>query len=255
MEDRIIAVVSGKGGVGKTFTTVNLGFALHSFGEEVLLTDTDVTVSNLGLQLGIYSFQWTLKDVLDGSVKPEDAVYEHESGVKLLPSSLSLEDLPVHFDISARRLRRILDRIGGTVLMDCPPGLNEHAVESIKAADEIIVVTNPEITAVTDALKVIKFAKDEKKDILGVVLNKVKGDKYELSSLEVEVMAEAPVIAKIPFSDEVRKSMFLEKPIIVYDEYSPVSQAFMKLAADIVGIPYTIPKFLWLKRLLRWTRK
>ncbi len=254
MAERVIAVVSGKGGVGKTFTTVNLGFAMASFGEKVALMDTDVTVSNLGLQLGIYSFKWTLKDVLEGDVKPEEALYEHE-GIRVLPSSLSLEDLPTNLGFSHRRLRRIVDRIDGIVLMDCPPGLSDHAVESLKAADEVLVVTNPEITAVTDALKVVKFAREEKKDVLGIVVNKIKGDKYELSSLEIEIMAEAPVIAKIPFSDEVRKTIYLEKPIVVHDEYSPVSQRFKKLAADIIGVPYEIPRFLFIKRLLRWRRQ
>lgn len=253
MADRIIAVVSGKGGVGKTFVTSNLGYALAGFGEKVTLMDTDVTVSNLGLQLGMYSFKWTLKDVLEGDAKIEDALEEHD-GVNILPSSLSLEDLPTNLGFTHRRLKKLLSKIPGTVLMDCPPGLSDHAVESVKTADEILVVTNPEITAVTDALKVVKFAKEEKKDIAGIVLNKMKGDKYDLSPLEIEIMAEAPVIAKIPFSDEVRKSIYMEKPIVLMDEYSEVSQRFIKLAADLLGVPYEIPRFLFLKRMLRWRR-
>ena len=253
MAEQIIAVASGKGGVGKTFTTVNLGLALAHFGENVTITDTDVTVSNLGLQLGIYSFTWTLKDVLEGDVKIDEALYKHESGMNILPSSLSLEDLPTNMGFTHRKLRKVLDKLEGIVLMDCPPGLGESAVESIKAADRVVVVTNPEITAVTDALKVVKFAREEKKEVAGIVVNKHRGDKYELSPMEIEIMAEAPVIAKIPYSDEVRKSIFDERPVSL-DEYSPITHEFRKLAASLLGAEYEPPKMLWLRRLFRWRK-
>jgi septum site-determining protein MinD len=85
---RLIAVISGKGGVGKTTTAINLGTALNKFGKDVIIVDANLTTPNVGLHLGAPIVPVNLNHVLLGKAKVADAVYEHESGTKIVPSSL-----------------------------------------------------------------------------------------------------------------------------------------------------------------------
>ncbi len=248
-KNRIIAIISGKGGVGKTFTTVNLGLALQDFGEYVIVVDADVTVSNLGLHLGSYSFPVTLQDVLSGEENIYKSIYTHKSGLMVIPSSLSMKTVG-GMSKNAKKLKNALNKLTGNILLDCPPGLTEEALSIIDIADDVIVVTNPDLASITDAVKVIKIVRDKGKNLLGLVVNRIHEDKYELKPAEIEIMCEAPIIGKIPESDLVRKSIFEETPILRYKPYSDVSIAFKKLAANILGIKYKPPKMLFIKRLL-----
>src|SRR3989304_5349675 len=90
---RIITITSGKGGVGKTTTSINLATALNFFGKEVIIVDANLTTPNVGLHLGAPIVPISLNHVLQGKAKIQDAIYEHESGTKILPSSLSISEL------------------------------------------------------------------------------------------------------------------------------------------------------------------
>ena len=90
---KIITVTSGKGGVGKTTTAINLGAALNSFGKEVIIVDANLTTPNVGLHLGAPIVPVNLNHVMQGKAKVTDAIYEHESGTKIIPSSLSIKEL------------------------------------------------------------------------------------------------------------------------------------------------------------------
>ncbi len=248
-KNRIIAIVSGKGGVGKTFTTVNLGLALQDFGEYVIVVDTDVTVSNLGLHLGSYSFPVTIQDVLSGEENIYKSIYTHKSGLMIIPSSLSMKTVG-GISKNSKKLKNVLNKLTGNIILDCPPGLSEEALSLIDVADDVIIVTNPDLSSITDAVKVIKIVRSKGKNLIGIVVNRIHGDKYELKPAEIEIMCEAPIIGKIPESDLVRKSIFEETPIMRYAPYSDVSIAFKKAAANIIGVEYHSPKFLFIKRLL-----
>ena len=90
---KIITITSGKGGVGKTTTAINIGAALNSFGKEVIVVDANLTTPNVGLHLGAPIVPISLNHVLLGKAKLVDAIYEHESGTKIIPSSLSIKEL------------------------------------------------------------------------------------------------------------------------------------------------------------------
>jgi len=90
---KIITITSGKGGVGKTTTAINLGAALNSFGKDVVILDANLTTPNVGLHLGAPIVPVSLNHVLLGKADLEDAIYEHESGTKIIPSSLSVKEL------------------------------------------------------------------------------------------------------------------------------------------------------------------
>jgi len=155
---RIIAVLSGKGGVGKTTLVSNLGAALVKKGKNVTIIDGNVTTPNLSLHLGIPFYRVTLHDVLQKDFPIESAVYNHSTGLKIVPASLAAESIK---NVNLDKLEgALLNLLGNTeiMLVDSAAGLGKEALTAMSIADEIIVVTNPELPAVTDALKTIKIA-------------------------------------------------------------------------------------------------
>src|SRR3989338_8232232 len=90
---RVIVITSGKGGVGKTTTAINLGAAINHFGRDVLIVDGNLTTPNIGVHFGSPEVPVNLNHVLSGKAEAFEAVYEHDSGVKIIPSSLSIKEL------------------------------------------------------------------------------------------------------------------------------------------------------------------
>jgi septum site-determining protein MinD len=247
---RVIAVVSGKGGVGKTVTTANLALALQEFGENVITIDGDPAASNLALQLNIYpSDDTSLQKVLEGKIDILRAITVHPSGLMVIPSSLSLQGK----NIDSKKLRKILKNLKGIVLIDSPPGVNKDVLSIIEASDEILIVTNPEIPAVADVIKLVQVIKSlgREKDILGIVVNKAEGWKYEVKDSEIEIATEVPIICKIPHDKETKKSIFMRTPIVKLNPYSKVSIEYKKLAAWLIGKYYEAPKLARIRALLR----
>ena len=244
---RVIGIVSGKGGVGKTVTAANLGLALHEFNQDVVVVDADLTSSNLGFYLGLYSPQpFTLQNVLNGDVNIAKAIYIHPTGLKIVPSSLALE----YVGVKANRLGEIVKHIkSGTVIVDSPAGLDREALAVLDACNDVIVVTNPELPAVTDALKVIHAAREKGKNILGIVVNRFKNKKHELKISEIEMMTETPVISVIHEDKNVKKSLFEKVPLLRYRPYSIASLEIRRLAAMLLQTEYVPPRFARLKNL------
>ncbi len=245
--EKIIAVVSGKGGVGKTTFVSNIGLALAEFNKSAVVVDADLSTANLGLQLGLYQFPMGLQDALEGNINVSDAVYTHQSGLKVLPASISLNYL--NKNPSPYRLKSLLSDLDGTVVIDSPPGLGKEVFLVLKACTDVLVITNPEIPAVTDALKVIRVARELKKEPMGIIVNRVK-DSYELRSAEIEAMCEAPVIGTIPEDRSVKRSLFEKTPVMTHRPYSAASVAIKKIAANLIGETYSPPKFVKLRNLV-----
>ncbi len=247
---RILTVASGKGGVGKTTTTVNLGSALAGRGKNVIIVDANVTTPNIGLHLGIPLYPVTLHDVLNGNATVEEAIYIHPSGFKIVPSSLSgdaMKNAKPEALIDA--IRNLYGR-ADIVLVDGAAGLGKEAKSAIEAADEILIVTNPELPAVTDALKTIKYAERHGKHVIGVVVNRVKGSKSELSLNEIRSMLDKNIVSAVPEDSNVSESISIKVPVVNYKPGSKASTEFKKLAAHIVGERFVDDTFLG--RFFKW---
>jgi septum site-determining protein MinD len=235
---RVILFTSGKGGVGKTTLTSNLAYALTSLGEDVVAMDANLTTPNLGLHFGLHLVPKTLHDVLRGRVKLKDATYKHPYGFRVIPASMAVADLT---GVDVGKLHDVTMNLLGKadfVIMDCAAGLGAEAVSAIDAADEVILVTNPDMPSVVDALKTVNIAKRLKKGVTGVVLNRVRGKRSELSMQEVEEMLEAPVIAAIPEDSAVAESIAMKTPVIDYSPYSPAAVEINRLAHALAGRPF-----------------
>ncbi|MCK4550747.1 MAG: cell division ATPase MinD [Candidatus Aenigmarchaeota archaeon] len=244
---KIIGIVSGKGGVGKTVSAVNLGLALHQFGEDTIVVDADTSASNLGMHLGFYSFPNSLQNVLTGDIDADRATYMHHTGLRVIPSAIDLNSL----DASVSKLRIALKSLPNKyVIVDAPPGLDEDSRAVLDACDDVIIVTNAEIPAVTNAVKVARVAQDMKKNLLGVVVNRAQGTVWELTPQEVEMMCEAPIIGTIPEDVNIKKSIFEKTPVVAQNPYSASSIEYKRLAARLIGKTYEPPKFMGIKKLL-----
>ena len=236
---RIIGVVSGKGGVGKTVTTINLGLALLELGNDVIVVDADLTASNLGIQMGFYPLHpFTLQSVLRNKVELQNAIYLHPSGLRLVPSGVAVDNL-----VKNHKIKNAIRGLNGLVLVDSPAGLDAESLAVMQACDDLIIVTNPEYPAVTDAVKVIKRAKEMDKNILGIVINRHRGNKHELKPVEVEVMADTPVIGILREDPNIRKSIFYKTPIMHHKPNCKISRDFRRLAHTVMGIEYREPGF------------
>lgn len=255
---RLISMVSGKGGVGKTTLTANLGVALSQLGKEVVAIDANVTSANLALYLNMpATYPNTLHDLLKGQAKLEEVVYYHPSGLRFIPGSIALRDLEGlsmdNFD------DMLLDLVGRTdlVLIDAAAGFGREAKAAIEASDEIIIVTNPEWSSVLSALKAARLAEEVGTIQTGIVLNRVTRSPIEVTQAEIESMIDnVPVIATIPEDQEVKNAVALRKPFVTYNPRSRASQEVKRLAAWLVGEEYEIYEMAgFLTKLRRWLFK
>ena len=246
---RIISIVSGKGGVGKTTVTANLGVALTRLGKSVTIIDANITTPHLGINFGMFHYPVTLNDVLKGNVNSiVDSIYFHESGLRIIPSSLEVEHL---YGVEITNLKKVVEKVPPCdfVLIDSAPGIGREAVAALQAANEILFVTNPNIAAVTDIAKISEVAKRLGKEQIGIVINCLKRRLHELTIDEIENFTKLPVLASIPFDINIEKALAFGKTVIEYKPYSKSSIEFMKLAAKIANVEWEPPRFAALHRI------
>lgn len=230
---KLIVISSGKGGVGKTTTSVNLASALAKHGKNVILVDGNLTTPNIGLHLGLTKFPITLNDVLKGEAGLTDAVYLHPLGFKLVPGSLSIRSFS---EVNSRKLKKIFDdlkEMSDYVIVDSAAGLGNESISVLKNADEIIIVTNPELPAVTDAFKIVTLAKEIGIPVKGIVLNKVRKDNFDLGFRAIEGLLETPITTVIEDDKNMRMALYKKKPLIHLKPNSKSAQQYHHLAKRV----------------------
>jgi septum site-determining protein MinD len=184
----------------------------------------------------------------------ESAIYHHhESGLRVIPASLSADAIK---DVNLEKFQAVLLGLLGKadiVIVDAAAGLGKEALAAMNVADDLIIVTNPELPAVTDALKTIKVAEENNTRVLGVVVNRVRGLKHEMTVPEIKSMLEVPVISIVPEDLSVPKSIAKRIPVVHHRPHSRASIEFQRLAARITGEPWEdVKSKSWLERLFFW---
>ena len=250
---RIVCIASGKGGVGKTTVCSNLAAALAKLGKSVIAVDCNLTTSNLGLHLGVPLYPVTLQDVLARNADIQDAIYYHSGGFKVVPADMSLEK---SHSSTADRLLDVfysLAHNGGTdfILIDSAAGLGREARTAIEASDEMITVTNPEMPALIDALKLGKVAEELNTNNLGIILNRVRGERHEVKQKEVEDFLGLSTIGIVNEDRAVARSISMKEPIVIHKPNSAASRQFIAIAAKLAGESYSPGLPLW-HRLFNW---
>lgn len=238
---RLICCSSAKGGVGKTTIVSNLAAALADFGEETIAIDANLSTPNLGLHTGIYLVSKTLHNVLRGEYPLRHVIYTHPYGFKVIPASLKLSDLA---SVDVAKLPEITFSLLGKanyILLDSAAGLGREALSALSAADEVLVVTNPTLPSVIDAMKILKIAQQTHVKPIGVVVNRVKQSEYELSKSEIEEILGYPVISQIPEDPNVERCVQQKKLLFELYPTTPAAIEIKRLAAYLTKRNYEPP--------------
>lgn len=235
----VYTIASGKGGTGKTTTTLNLGTALAMLGKKTIVLDADIGMANLGLLLGLEKSKITLHEVLSGSANINEAVYEGPAGLRVVPSGLSLRGFQNSKPDKLKEVMGALIEGMDYVLIDAPAGISKDGVIPLAVADKVILVVNPELASMADALKTKALTEMLGRYIEGVVLNRAELEKTEINRNKVSELLGAKVLEMVPEDANVRRSAAFKVPIVVRAPKSPASIAFKRLAASIAGEKFT----------------
>ncbi len=226
---RKIVVTSGKGGVGKTTLTANLGVQLAKKGLRVIVCDLDFGLNNIDVVLGVENLAlYDVVDAIEGRCRPKQALVRHPRYPTLF--SLASKHLSDRY-VSPQAVRLILDSLAPQfdfILIDSPAGIEDGFHRAVATAEEAIVVTTPHISAMRDADKVAGMLKNYKLSQIGLVVNMVRGDMVKrgeiLTPEEISAALRLPLIAVVPEEDRI----FL-------DNLSEKSRAFRLLANYFVS--------------------
>jgi septum site-determining protein MinD len=205
---RVIVVTGGKGGVGKTALTANLGAALAREGQKVAVMDVDIGLNNLDVALGVESrVVYDLVDVIENRCRPRQALLETEcSGLYLMPSAHPYDRGKVNGQ-NIKYVVNILSETFDFIFLDCPAGVEAGFHRAVAAASEAVLVTTPHIAAIRDACKVIPILASYGLSAPYIVVNRMRGDLVMrgemLGYADIEELFGLPLTGIIPEDDTV----------------------------------------------------
>lgn len=235
---KYITIICAKGGVGKTTTTINLASAFVSFGRNVIAIDADLTAPNMSIHLGVPNLLCSIHDALDGKVPLSSCLYFHPSGLRIIPGNIAYESTKGINLVNFKNILRELDGKAEIVLVDGAPGLSPESQTIISAVDYVLPITTPDLAAISDARKTIKMAKESRREVIGIIVNRVRGEEQEIDIPNIEAFLDAPVIGIIPEESCVRTSYSLKGPILYTHPDTDVAVAYKKIAAKLLGEEY-----------------
>ncbi|AEX84992.1 septum site-determining protein MinD [Marinitoga sp. 1135] len=241
-KSKVIVVTSGKGGVGKTTISANIGTSLALLGYDVCLIDADIGLKNLDLVLGLENrIVYTILDVVKGGKSPLEAVVKHKQLKKLnllASSQIANKDM-----ISPEDMKMIINELSkhfDYIIVDSPAGIERGFKNAVVAAQHAIVVTTPELTAISDADRVIGLLENEKydEDSISLIVNRVKlhmvNRNEMLSPEDIRSGLAVELLGIVPDSEEIIIATNKGIPVTMEDE-SKISKIFMNIAKRISG--------------------
>ena len=241
MTGRVIVITSGKGGVGKTTTSANIGTALAKLGNKVVLLDTDIGLRNLDLLLGLENrIVYTIVDVVEERCKLKQALVRDKKNPNL--SLLAAAQTRDKTSVSSEQLKEICDELKKTndfILVDCPAGIEQGFQNAVAGATEAIVVTTPEMSAVRDADRIIGLLEaKEEIESYKLLLNRVRPQLIEQNDMmsveDVVDILSTDLIGVIPEDTGIITSTNKGEPI-VNDEEAMAGKAYRNVAKRIMG--------------------
>ena len=241
MGARVIVITSGKGGVGKTTTTANIGAALADKGHKVLLIDTDIGLRNLDVVMGLENrIVYDLIDVIEGRCRVSQALIKDKrcQNLVLLPAAQIRDKNDVNTD-QMKELIYSLKESFDYILIDCPAGIEQGFKNAIAAADEAIVVTTPEVSATRDADRIIGLLEAAGIKNPRLVINRLRidmvKDKNMLSVEDILDILAVKLLGVVPDDENVVISTNKGEPL-VYKGDSLAAKAFKNIASRIEGV-------------------
>jgi septum site-determining protein MinD len=237
---KVVTITSGKGGVGKTTTTANIGVALARINQRVVLIDADIGLRNLDIVMGLENrIVYDLVDVIEGRCKLRQAMIKHKQlpELYLIPAAQTRDKSAV----SPADMIKIADQLRPEVdfiIIDCPAGIERGFRNAVAPADEVLIVTNPEISAVRDADRIIGLLEAENKGPAHLVLNRVKPEMIRkgemLSPEDVTDILAIKLIGIVPEDETVVSASNSGTPLAFLDN-SRAGTAYRNIARRLMG--------------------
>lgn len=226
---KVIGIISVKGGVGKTSCTSNLGAVLSGIGKKTLIVDANFSAPNLGLHLGVADANNTIHDALNGRCSIMDSVYEYRDELHLIPARLNQRGRIDYksFKSKINRIKKNYD----FVLLDSSPSLNSEIKATINASDYILIVTSADYPTVATTISTVNEVVDSSKPILGLVVNKFKGKRFELSVEDIEKTVGVPVISVLNENKKMAKSLAKTTPFVMLYPWAKLTRQFKSLGS------------------------
>lgn len=228
---KFIALVSGKGGTGKTTSALNISQALVHLGKKVIALDANLTTPNLALQLGYVNPEGNINKFLRKENSLKDIIYTHDCGLSIVPASPSYIEFQKTNPQDISEIFHHLDKLAEFVVVDSSSGLGLEVSEVLKNCDEAVLVVNPNLSSVMDALKTIKLAEEHDVPIAGIILNMSNKGRHELTPKEIEETLGHLILANVPHHKKFRKALHQELPLTYLYKRSKPAKEFVKAAS------------------------
>jgi len=240
---RTLAVTSGKGGVGKTHFSTNIAFLMAQAGERVVVLDADLGLANIHVVLGIAP-KYHLEHVLRGEKSIRDVLYTGPAGIQIIAGGSSITELA---QLDAEQRQRFvdslseLDSLADVIVIDTGAGLSQNVLAFVMAAEEVIVVTTPEPTAITDAYATIKVvSQDNPEARLRLVVNMAQdmgeahaaAEKLKLVAKQF-LNVDMDVLGSLPHDAAVLRAVRVQQPFALVSPNAPAARALARIADSL----------------------
>ncbi len=236
----VIVITSGKGGVGKTTTSANVGTALALLGKKVVLIDTDIGLRNLDVVLGLENrIVYDIVDVVEKKCRPNQAMIKDKrfDGLYLIPAAQTRDKNAVTPE-QMKELCNLLKKDFDYVLIDCPAGIEQGFKNAIAGANRALVVTTPEVSAVRDADRIIGLLEANDVKNIRLIINRLridmvkKGDMMNVDDI-IEILA-IKLIGVVPDDEDIITSTNRGEPAVALEK-SKAGTAYKNIARRITG--------------------
>ena len=239
---RTIVITSGKGGVGKTTATANLGMSIARLGYRVALVDADIGLRNLDLLLGLENrVLYTAMDILEGQCRLDQALIRDKRWKNL--SLLSISKNRQRYNVTRKNMETLVASVSALgyhfVIIDCPAGIDVGFINAISSAQEALVVTTPEITAIRDADRVAGLLEANGVYDVKLLVNRVRPEMIQrndmMSVRDVQEMLGIPLLGGIPEDSHVIVSTNRGEPLVLKRKLTLSGIAFENAARRLIG--------------------
>ncbi|KAA8984248.1 MULTISPECIES: MinD/ParA family protein [Gammaproteobacteria] len=240
---QVIAVTGGKGGVGKSNVSVNLGIALSEMGQRVVVLDADLGLANIDVLLGI-SATYNISDVLAGECSLTDILVDGPGGIRIVPASSGTQRMTNLSHMEHAGLISAFSELGDDIdvlIVDTAAGISESVVSFLRASQELMLVVNDEPTSITDTYALIKLMnRDYGTHRFRVLANMVRTEQdgkalydklYRVTERFLDVALQ--YVGSIPLDEQVKKAVRRQKTVMELYPNAKASQAFRDLAKKV----------------------